>query len=419
MQKSNQLPPPPKPLFDDGTEKSYSTCIQSYLQQINIPNYLKEYELAVNFLNMYKGSEDTYTSYRREIEKLYQWTWLIQKQSIKLLNREHILRYLEFINNPPISWIGTKTVARFILDGLSERTFNPMWRPFVARISKSAAKEGKPVRVTDFKLSSKSLQAVFSSLSSFFTYLQQESYIETNPITLIRQKNKYLQKHQEHKVTRKLTDKQWQAVIEVVTTLAEHDPKHIRSLFIIASFFLMGLRISELAETSGRIPRMGDFAPDKHGLWWFTTVGKGNKVRDVAVPDELLELLKIYRTSIGLSPLPRRGEDTPLLKKEKGQDGLGTRQIRNIVQHCFDKAIKKLEKENKLDDAEDLKTATVHWLRHTSISYDIINRPREHVRDDVGHENPATTERYIDTDRLARHQSAQHKKLNPFLKADS
>jgi hypothetical protein len=40
-------------------------------------------------------------------------------------------------------------------------------------------------------------------------------------------------------------------------------------------------------------------------------------------------------------------------------------------------------------------------------------RPREHVRDDAGHENPATTERYIDTDRLARHASAKKKQLKP------
>jgi len=104
---------------------------------------------------------------------------------------------------------------------------------------------------------------------------------------------------------------------------------------MISAFYLLGLRISELAETPGRIPTMGDFAPDKRGLWWFTTISKGNKSRDVAIPDEMLEILKRYRLSRGLTPLPPRNETAPLLHKQRGSGGLGTRQIRNCVQACF------------------------------------------------------------------------------------
>ena len=42
------------------------------------------------------------------------------------------------------------------------------------------------------------------------------------------------------------------------------------------------------------------------------------------------------------------------------------------------------------DEAQDLDSATVHWLRHTAISVDVAQRPREHIRDDAGHENAAT-----------------------------
>ncbi len=70
-------------------------------------------------------------------------------------------------------------------------------------------------------------------------------------------------------------------------------------------------------------------------------------------------------------------------------------------------------RQGKIDEAEDLATATVHWLRHTAISTEVEYRPREHIRDDVGHENPATMDKYIDTDRVARHRSAQSKRLKP------
>ena len=138
-------------------------------------------------------------------------------------------------------------------------------------------------------------------------------------------------------------------------------------------------------------------------------------MRDVAVPDELLEALKRYRTHLDLPPLPHRDESTPLFPKLKGKQGLGTRQIRNIVQTVFDHAIDQLHRADKADEAEDLATATVHWLRHTAISSEVEYRPREHIRDDVGHENPATMDKYIDTDRVARHQSAKSKRLKPDM----
>jgi hypothetical protein len=85
------------------------------------------------------------------------------------------------------------------------------------------------------------------------------------------------------------------------------------------------------------------------------------------------------------------------------------------VQTVFDRAIEKLQRAGKLDEAEDLATATVHWLRHTAISSEVEYRPREHIRDDVGHENPATMDKYIDTDRVERHRSAQGKSLKPDM----
>ena len=48
---------------------------------------------------------------------------------------------------------------------------------------------------------------------------------------------------------------------------------------------------------------------------------------------------------------------------------------------------------SKSDEADILGEATVHWLRHTGISDDVKNRPREHVRDDAGHCSSATTDR--------------------------
>lgn len=406
--------PIPRPFFDtlENLEED-AIAVLTYIETLGIPLAVQEYKLCLEFLKSYANSKDTFTSYRRETERLLHWAWLVAKKSIKDITRNDIRDYLAFIQAPPKTWVGTKVTSRFTQDVNGLRQVNPEWRPFVVKISKIARKHGKLPNKNNYQLGNKSIEAIFAVLSSLFTYLQQEEYLEANPVALIRQKKGYIQRQQTRKVTRKLSKVQWSYVIEVAESMSREDPQHQRTLFLMSAFYLLGLRISELAYTAERHATMGSFAPDKRGLWWFTTIGKGNKVRDVAVPDELLTALKRYRQSIGLSPLPHRDDPTPLFAKLKGRLGLGTRQIRNIVQHVFDRAIEQLQQAGKIDEAEDLATATVHWLRHTAISNEVEYRPREHIRDDVGHENPATMDKYIDTDRVARHQSAQSKRLKP------
>ena len=408
----------PHPLFDT-LENIFDIpdCVFDYIQSTAIPNAEQEFKLCIEFLKSYAKSPDTFTAYRREVERLLHWTWLICKKSLKDVSRNDIRDYLSFVNAPPKSWISFKTTPRFISQfGL--RAANPEWRPFVVRVDKNARRHGKKAEKADYQLSNKSIEAIFATLSSFYTFLQQESYLEINPINLIRQKKGYIQRQQTRKVIRRLSKMQWNYVINAVFDMAAEDPRHQRTLFLMSTFYLLGVRISELAYGTERIATMGSFAPDKEGLWWFTTIGKGNKVRDIAVPDELLEALKKYRHMLDLPPLPSRADPTPLFPKIKGKSGLGARQIRNIVQTVFDKAIFALQFKGKIDEAEDLATATVHWLRHTAISTDIETRPREHIRDDVGHENPATMDKYIDIDRVARHQSAQHKRLKPDMDSE-
>jgi integrase len=159
---------------------------------------------------------------------------------------------------------------------------------------------------------------------------------------------------------------------------------------------------------------MGHFHKDMDNNWWFKTVGKGNKERDISVSNAMLEALKRYRVHLQLSSLPSPGESTPLIIKAIGKGPVqGTRHIRKIVQFCFDKTIERLHKDGFNEDAEMIMAATVHWLRHTGISEDVKTRPREHVRDDAGHSSSAITDQYIDIELRERHASAK-KKLIKF-----
>lgn len=202
-------------------------------------------------------------------------------------------------------------------------------------------------------------------------------------------------------------------MIETVELMAAENPAaHERSLFIMNCLLGMYLRISELVADERSAPSMGDFRKDADGNWWFHVIGKGNKSRVVAVCDEMLVALQRYRLSLGLSPMPSIGEKTPLVPKNLGKGPVtSTRQIRTVVQSCFDKAYERMKADNLAADSEELKLATVHWLRHTGISEDIKSRPREHVRDDAGHASMQTTDRYIESDARERHASGRKKRI--------
>ena len=365
----------------------------------NLPSgFLQDYQEASEFIYSYRGSPDTFNTYRREVEHFLHWCFIIVNKLLNQIVREDIETYIEFTNQPPRSWIGQKNVSRF-MNREGERVPNPEWRPYVSTSEEYAASQS-------------AIQSLFSVLSSFFNFLIQENYITANPIAQLRQKSKFLRKNQQSKgQIRRLSPLQWDYVMEAAETLARKEPLvHERTLFIMNALYAMYLRISELVETSRWQPQMGHFQSDQEANWWFVTVGKGNKEREISVSNAMLEALKRYRLSRDLPPLPGPGESTPLIHKTRGKGGItSTRQIRGIVQKCFDLATARIRTEGFSDEADRLSNATVHWLRHTGISEDVKHRPREHVRDDAGHGSSAITDRYIDVERTERHASARNK----------
>ncbi|HLB41698.1 MAG TPA: hypothetical protein VJN02_02400 [Gammaproteobacteria bacterium] len=48
-----------------------------------IPDFAKnDLKISLDFLKQYDGNQATFEAYRREIERLLQWAWLITKKSI-------------------------------------------------------------------------------------------------------------------------------------------------------------------------------------------------------------------------------------------------------------------------------------------------------------------------------------------------
>lgn len=419
----------PKPMFDSLNKiekqlKHYqkNRDLTVFKQQLSVFNFnnkslksaIIDYKEVIAFLYSYRGSQETFNAYRRELERLIQWCWFVRRRSIIKLKNTDIEKFIDFCAKPPKRWIATKIVARFITVKGQQQP-NPQWRPFVVKISKKAHQDGKIPNKKDFRFSQSGIKILFNILSSFYSYLVQEKLITTNPVGQIRQKNRYIRKEQTSKVVRRLSKIQWNMVIKTAIKMAEQNPElHERTLFIMNILYGMYLRISELSSTPRWSPRMCDFFRDPNGDWWFKTVGKGNKARQIAVSPAMLKALKRWRSYLDLSSLPTPNDHNPLLPKQIGKGPMtSTRAIRTIVQTCFDDAIKQLNKDKLHDEAEILRTATVHWLRHTGISDDIKIRPREHVRDDAGHSSSSITDQYINVELQERAASSKKKVILP------
>ena len=172
------------------------------------------------------------------------------------------------------------------------------------------------------------------------------------------------------------------------------------------------MRISELSERPQWSPVMSHFWQDNDGFWFLRIMGKGNKLRDVTLSEDFIEYLKRYRLYRGLTALPRVDESDPLVHKIRGQGGMTVRQIRRLVQQSFDIAKQSLLDDGFTDDAEQLESATAHWLRHTGATHDAQTRPLKHLSEDLGHAKIATTDQiYIQTNIKERAKSGIKRKI--------
>ena len=136
------------PLFDSLKCINEDPIALKYIDE----RYHHDFNQALSFLRAYKGSLGTFTAYRREIERLLQWTWHIVDKTLKELNRDDIQHFIQFCQKPPKNWIGLKKLPRFT-GKETLRKPNAEWRPFIAKVSKREFKKGEKPDVRDFFLS--------------------------------------------------------------------------------------------------------------------------------------------------------------------------------------------------------------------------------------------------------------------------
>jgi integrase len=356
-------------------------------------------------------SEHTYTRFRNEVEKFLLWSFFIKENPIDGFKKSDILDYADFCWKPPVNWIGTSNLDRFTL-GNGYFNSNEKWRPFKMQAPKM--QKDKEINKKNYRPSQQTLISTFTGVIAFYKYLMGEEICPGNPAQIAKKDCRHFITESQVKEPKRLTEEQWQYVLDTAVEMANENPIYERNLFIIASLKVLFLRISELSERETWSPEMGHFWQDSAKNWWLRVFGKGRKIRDTTVPSDFLAFLKRYRQSRNLSALPYSDERAVLIEKIRGQGGMTSRHLRRLVQQTFDHAYEKMSQSVGTTEARKLKEATTHWLRHTGASMEIERgRALKDVSEDLGHASMATTDTvYVQTENKKRAESGKNRKVN-------
>lgn len=356
-------------------------------------------------------SEHTYTRFRNEIERFLLWSFIIKQIPIDEYRKSDILDYADFCWQPPVNWIGNSNLDRFVFnDGLFKS--NKLWRPYKMQAPKS--QRIKTVDKRKYRPSQQTLNSSFTAVIAFYKYLMGEELCYGNPAQIAKKDCRHFIIDSQVKEAKRLTEVQWQYVLDTAIDMADENQIYERNLFVIASLKTLFLRISELSERPNWSPVMGHFWQDEDENWWLKVFGKGRKLRDTTVPLDFLPFLKRYRQARELSNYPYSGENSVLVEKIRGQGGMSSRHLRRLVQEVFDCAYTNMRKTQTETRAMKLKEASTHWLRHTGASMEIERgRALKDLSEDLGHASMATTDTiYVQSENKKRAESGKERKVN-------
>jgi integrase len=341
---------------------------------------------AINmWLERVKDSPQTFRSYRKEIERLLLWCLVSLNKPFASLNFDDMAAYQLFITDPQpyAQWCG----------GAKHPRTSKSWRPFTGALTLSSQKQA------------------FTILNGAFNFLVSIGYLANNPMALLNKK-KYSQVVQSNrsKVERFLEQDLWIHVWQYIHQLPHKNVKQQQSyeriIFLFSLLYLQAPRVGEVASH-----KMSSFALFK-GKWWWHVTGKGNKQARIPVHADMLAAIKRYRCHLGLPPLPSSDEDTPLLCNLAGTKGISADMVYKLVKRTFIAAANELATSSP-SQANKLRHASTHWMRHTSITHQADKGiDIRYLQATARHSSIETTKRYLHKEEDVWHDAMSPHKLD-------
>lgn len=219
----------------------------------------------------------------------------------------------------------------------------------------------------DNNLDRRTQQRILSGIKSFFSFLEMENEVHTNPTELV----------ESPKTGRKLPDFLTVAEIDrIISSIDLSEPLGHRNAAIIETLYSCGLRVSEIINL--KISNLY-FADE-----FIRIVGKGNKERIVPIGERAVKSLNLYLDRRKLMFINRKDEDIVFLNRSG----------KKLSRVAIFNLIKKYAKQ-----AGIAKNISPHTVRHSFATHLIENgADLRAVQQMLGHESILTTEIYTHLD---------------------
>jgi site-specific recombinase XerD len=347
---------------------------------------------AINaWLGYYKDKPATQRSYRKEVERFILWCTLDLKKAVSGVTSPDCLKYREFLQSVPLTWIHPAPVART----------DPQWRAFRGQPSPASQKQALVI-----------LQTMFGALCD-------AGYLVANPMKALMKG--FDLPASKVDIRRSFTEAEWNHVLQCLERMPA-GPEQVRLKCILELLVTSGVRLDELAKARHSDLRI-EILPDLPETWILTVTGKRNKTREVPLNPDVVELLARHgkefmehdKANPDPSALPlirtlyssvaqwgKRDDGSISAKAISDRPGaaLSASGIYGVLKRFFATA-GKLATEAGLDP-ERFAQASTHWMRHTFVRQALVDGVAiEVVSELAGHASIDTTSIYS-TQELAR-----------------
>ena len=346
-------------------------------------------------LEWLRSLSNTQRAYRKEAERFLLWAIVEKGRALSSMTQEDCVEYRDFLADPqPRSrWCGDRGRERW----------SPLWRPFEGPLSAGAQQQAVTI------------------LGNLYGFLVDQNYLMGNPwssVTVPRGPAKV-------NAGRSFTVKQW-AFIEGELAELGNTSRSQRLKLALHLLYATGLRLSEIVAAKVEDLQWLEYPSDSvdeeplegHVL---RVVGKGQRVREVPVPREVIDELLGYLGGRRLtsSSMPADGKAHLLGKAADAGErpsglvgrqlpvdasqGVAATTLYDQIKAFFRACSMQLLQRGDAKGAARFAKASTHWLRHTHASHAIAaGMPIEVAQQNLGHASLATTTIYVRTEERRR-----------------
>jgi len=343
----------------------------------------------------------TQRAYRKEAERFLLWAVTHKGKALSSMGNEDCTEYRDFLADPqPRSrWCGDRGRERW----------SPLWRPFEGPLSASAQRHAVTI------------------LKNLYGFLVDQNYLMGNPWSAVG-----VPRTAGPKVNagRSFSLAQWQ-FIEAQLQLLGATSSNQRLAFGLRLLYATGLRLSEVVAATVDDLQWVQYPPDASESapmqgWLLRVIGKGQKVREVPLPADVVDELARYLAARGLDADPQDignqgahllGKASDAAERAPGlnaglvldpRQGIAATTFYDQIKRFFEHCAGVLRGQGDAKGAERLSRASTHWMRHSHASHAIASgMPIQIAQQNLGHASLATTTVYVTTEQRRRMQAVE------------